>query len=84
MMTGQWGLSRNLQAVHYFDKDGHSLCEDEHSRHVKLKYPRPDWKPEYPRTCKACRELKKIMEIEQRGKIIQSTLSTKPAKSANS
>ncbi len=50
-----WGRARNLNGVHWFDENGKSLCEDRNGRHLKLKYPRPDWPPEHPATCERCK-----------------------------
>lgn len=81
-MTGTWGLSRNLQAVHYFDKDGKSLCTDDKRQHRTLRYARPDWQPEYPRTCRDCKKLKEITEIEEKGKKMQLKLISESSKSS--
>lgn len=73
-MTETYGIARTLKPVHKFI-DGYSKCQDKRKRHYKLKYERPNWKPEYEGTCPECKRLDELDEIERRGKLIQSTLS---------
>ncbi len=53
-----WGRARNLNGVHWFDANGDSLCTESHGRHMKLKYPRPDWPIDHPATCERCKILR--------------------------
>lgn len=58
-----WGRARNLIGVHYFDERRESLCHGAaNGNRLKLRYPRPEWDPEWPDTCPICKVLRQDEE----------------------